>query len=156
MVSDPNDVQARVERRMRRQKTTVRWTMTIVNVVLFNLFVIISWAAVLNDPTLAVRLQSDTDALGTALFLLSMGWFSGLFLQFVNTLSDSGVGDERLRRRILSEEITVQMYEQQLADARAADKRKNEDAAGAMTLSDDGELVPLADDDPAQRQNARR
>lgn len=83
--------------------------------------------------------------LSAADWLLAIGWLIGLVIHAVAIWMESSAG-ERYLRRGLAERGIRELYAEVATSAALADpddKKAKRDSAAMLTLSDDGELVPV-------------
>jgi heme/copper-type cytochrome/quinol oxidase subunit 3 len=142
-----DELQERVQKGMKRQKAIVRWTFLGVNIMFFLIFLILL-IAVQSNP--ASPINSLPESVSDVLILPLILWPMGIMMQFMHALMESGVMDKQIAARVVGQELGNQILENQLQAVSQKRKREADSVNDeAMTVSDDGELVPLheADDD---------
>src|SRR5690349_21125308 len=121
---DYDQLQERVQRSIKRQKMTVRWLFLGVNVLFFLIFLIMMIANLSNPTSLLNSLpESTSDILVLPLIL----WPTGIFMQFMVVLMESGVMDKQMAAKIVGQELGNQILENQLRTASQKRKREEQD-----------------------------
>jgi len=138
---DYRAIRQSVEKSLKRRKTTMRWILLGVNLIMFGLFTIIAWGMA-QGTGLLVEGNPQGEGLIGALIMLNIGWFTALMFQFFSAIVDVPNAENQMRAQIMSEEISKAMLELGTDESEApAEKAKR-----MMRLSDDGELEEIADD----------
>lgn len=131
-----------LQRKMRNQRRVGRIALAASNAGMWLLFNIFSAAFIFNDKTTAAlkTLSGDVQGfIGGALFMLSIGWATGVVFHILGAVMETGIMDKYNKRMMLSRSVTDQLLTQIEAADPVKAKRKNEE----MRLSDEGELVPI-------------
>lgn len=144
----------RVEKAMHSRKRSVRVAFFSVSLFLFVLFTLIGLGI---TGSTAEALGVEAGRLIPIMLMPGLGWALALLYQGLALAMDYGMGDRRLRgqvlQEVLGEEVLARMQAQALADLKRKNRLGDEPA---MTVSDDGELVPLSDDAGADDEQRRR
>jgi hypothetical protein len=148
---DPESLNVPLEATLRRRKMRRRWAMLVFNLVLWFVVVMAAWGEAQSTPQLREMLREGGKLYG-ALVMLTLGWGFALLIQIAVALMDSGVGERRLRARLLRHEIGDLVLGQMQTPHKVKAKRHLED--DALTIDEEGELVPL--DEPHSRGGASR
>ncbi|MFN8376484.1 MAG: hypothetical protein U0694_26890 [Anaerolineae bacterium] len=144
-----DDLFDRVSANMQRRKFWGRWGAFVVNLLcfLFALMLIVASVSDPASPAASIPIERRE------IFFVPMAlWAFAILSQLASVIMDSGLMDKQMSSEALSKELGQELLEQKLRDMRQ--KRKNELGAvesDSMTVSDDGELVPLHDDETQRR-----
>lgn len=97
-----------------------------------------------------------TQPFSTPEWILIGGWMIGLLIHAVAIWMESSAGERYLRRQ-LAERGIKELYAEAATSIVLDEPAKEKAKRAALTLSDDGELVPLDDADPeAETRPVRR
>ena len=125
---------------LQRQKMLTRWTLFIVNLMLYLLFVFIAWGIFLSTGlakfTPNIPGVSQQDPLTAAMILLTVVGGIGLLFQFISAFIDTRLGEAKMRDQIMGRLVAREM----LRLGEEYDEPEHEKAKHAMRLTDDGEL----------------
>lgn len=139
---DYTELRHRVEARLKRDKSVARVVFTSVNAMMFFLFMLIGWWILLSRSTVS------ENAIG-AMVMLSAGWGTGLFMQVMSTLIDSGRMDQTMRAQAAAREMGRMIAEMGMEGIQDSPKRKRE---MMVSLSDDGELIEGGQEESVQKR----
>lgn len=142
---DNEALRRRVDEGVRKQKRLMHVVFFVVSLFMFVLFVGIS-VAMLTSASLPRELVQGNNALVTGAFImLVMGWLSTLAFQGINLLGELGIMDRSLRDRIITREISRQLYENTLQDYEKPKRSADSDSETTGTGSEDTQYA-LSDD----------
>lgn len=142
---DNEALRRRVDEGVRKQKRAMHVVFFVVSLFMFVLFVGIS-VAMLTSASLPRELVQGNNALVTGAFImLVMGWLSTLAFQGINLLGELGIMDRSLRDRIITREISRQLYENTLQDYEKPKRSADSDSETTGTGSEDTQYA-LSDD----------
>lgn len=134
-----------IQNSLQRQRRIARWSAFALNAIFFLISLILV-ILVLSDPTsyaAAIPVESRE------IFIVPLAlWFIAVCSHLVSALTDSGMIDREMRERAVTEALNQQIIEEALG----GEKPKRDTArldADAVTINDEGELVPL---DEVQRK----
>lgn len=147
-MSDPIDYEAlhnQVEIELQKQKRVMKVVFLGVNLLIFVLFAILTFAMVQNNPDLKAALDQVYIDDAPLIMLPFIGWGLALMFQFITLLTDLGIGDKQMRGQIIARELGTQMLQAGLTRSREKPKREP-DQGSRMVLTDDGELAPVEPD----------
>ena len=148
------ELQARVEKGIKRQKLMMRWLFLGVNILFYFIFVIM---LLITQASNSEIINSLPEHVSDIFVLPLVMWPVGIILQFIVALMESGVMDKQIASKVVGQELGNQILESRLQGMTEKAKRHNLEAEDeeAMTISDDGELIPLQNDEE-RPYNARR
>lgn len=143
---DYQNIRDQVEAEVKRRKVIGRWTMFGVHVLIFVLFLIISWALVLANPDYSALLTGEDSPLLGAMLMLSIGWGTGIFMHGMSLFMDSGAAERQMRNQAITRAVGQEILERAAAEAEKPKRRlqhelAEDSAEDIVELSDDGELI---------------
>jgi len=149
MNTNSDDLLDRVAQNIQRRKFWGRWGALAVNVLCF-LFALIMIVTSLSDPgSPAASIPIER----REIFIVPLAlWAFAIMCQLASVITDSGLLDKQMSSEELTKELGQELLQQKMRDM--TQKRKNELGAvesESMTVSDDGELIPLPDDESQRR-----
>jgi hypothetical protein len=148
----------RVEKRVKGRKQTVRWVFFIVSLIVTLIFTGIAWGVAASDPAIWETIFREDSAGALVLIFPTLAGFMSLLYHFLSLAMDSGMGERQMRAQILTEELGQSLLEDQLREVEDREKRKRDAArldADAVTINDEGELVPLDETQDEQHRTSR-
>ncbi|MBA3870899.1 MAG: hypothetical protein H0X30_17290 [Anaerolineae bacterium] len=142
---DYRAIRKQVEAGIVQEKFRRRMGLFVIQLFVFIVFMIIGWGIFLSSggATASAALasgSSDSPLMG-AMVVLSMSGFMGLMFQAASLSMDTKRGEDRIRERLVAQEINREMLKMGMDDVEEHEKRK-----GMMRLTDDGELEEVIDD----------
>ncbi len=143
---DYTRIRQNVEQSLKKQKRNTRIGFFIANLIMFVIFMAISWGVALTNPEFGQMAVSKSDSpLMLMLILPTLGWAMGLFFNLMAILMDLGVMDKSMRERLVMREIGEELLRKGMTDldAEKPKRRLAETEIGDVALSDDGELIPV-------------
>ena len=124
----------RVEEVVRQDKRNSRISFFAVSVVMFFIFMAISWRMYQSTPIIQ---QSLGDPLATLLLImLSAGWATTLFFQGMALLMDSAAMDRQFRDRATARALREEVFDGATENVKNQPRQPHE----PIMLTDDGEL----------------
>jgi hypothetical protein len=147
---DYEALNARVEAKLAQRKKLTRNMMFGVSILMFVIFALMGWLIAGGVMDMDSVNSSFEDAATTGLFLVTMGGFMAIIMNFIGIAIDTEAGGKQMRSQIMMEELGTNL--QDLArgkakrgqgDADHASSRLGDESSDYVELSDDGELVPL-------------
>ena len=155
---DYRAIRKRVEAGIAQQKFRRRMGLFVVQLFAYIVFMIVGWSIFMSsggaEASASLASGSSDSPLVGAMIVLSMSGFMGLMFQAASLSMDTKRGEDRIRERLVAQEINREMLKMGLDDVEEHEKRK-----GMMRLTDDGELeevteesIDLSDEVPLKRQ----
>jgi len=155
-------IRRKVEMSLYRQKRVNRIIYFLANLFLYVVTMIAIWTMVLAKSDLSNALFRANDSSALLLVILpTILWGTAVLFHFISMMIESGVGEKAIRERLLMREVGEEILRKGLVDEGMLEKPKRRAAAletDRVLLSDDGELVPVDEDNHAEQteQNSGR
>lgn len=153
---DYEDFEERIDRAVRQRKCLLRYIMLGTSTFLYVLFMALMWGIFLTDEPIRSSI-TDLEQVAGLLVLPTVGWLVSLILIGIAQIADARFMEEFIRRDIMGRELSQQLVERYMAEQ--ADKAKRHDSAHEepyVTVSDDGELIPLERDPDSDADEPRQ
>jgi len=157
---DQEDLEVRIDHAVQQRKRLLRYIMLGTSTFLYVLFMALMWGIYLTDEPIRNSI-TDLEQVAGLLVLPTVGWLVTLILVGVAQMADTRFMEEAIRRDVMGRELSQQLVERYMAEQ--AGKAKRDDSADDeepyVTISDDGELIPLerdADSDADKPRQQRR
>lgn len=138
---ESDELREQVARGVKRQKVFYRWLSLGMSALFFAISVLI------------LATTPRTDNPGDMLTGPAILWAATLIFHFVSVLIESGVMDKQIASQVVARELGRQF----MANQANTGKRKREAANyEAMTVDDEGELIPLYEDEASAQLGTRK
>ncbi|MBC8170626.1 MAG: hypothetical protein H7X77_03105 [Anaerolineae bacterium] len=144
---DYDELRTKVEAGVQRQKNIARYTFFGINILMFVIFTIISFAIAGSNPDIRQALERSED-IWALLMLPYMGWIMAIVFQGISLVMDSGITDKQIRGQIIAREFGEEMLKIGEQQSEKAKRNLEDEAAGGgeMVIGDDGELKYIDDE----------
>jgi hypothetical protein len=162
MSIDYKELNEQVEQKVNRQRKWAKGVFFGVSVGLTLLFNGLAWVMVGSNPELRNLPPEAGAAVGGALAFLTVASGMGILYHGLSLLMDSKAALKQMRGRVVAQEFSEQLLQQGLAQQGLAQqddqkaKRLSVSDDQPVTVSDDGELVPLEEYEQQQAKRASR
>ena len=152
---DYRAIRKRVEVGIAQQKFRNRMGLFVGSLLIYVVFLCIGWGVFLfnGGQNLPIVDAQGNSVFISAMALITMAGFFGILFQFIALTMETKGGENRIREKLVAQEINREMLKMGLDDVEEHEKRK-----GMMRLTDDGELeevteeIDLNADVPLKRQ----
>jgi hypothetical protein len=152
---DYDDLNKRLTVAITRQKQVARWWFVILFMVMTGMCSAMAFAMLAGHPATQAALNTEGAPLRLVWFLLSGGLgLLGTLTLIINALMDSKVAEEHMRQDLATKEVAAQLLERGMNDSTEKAKRLGVPDDQAVTISDDGEIVPLEEYEQQQSKRA--
>lgn len=143
---DYDEINRRVDERMSRERNRGLIGLFAANLIIFLVFMTLVWLVLPNVGSWQGVISTQ---LMLSLILLSVGWLTGLIMHAVTALMAAGVMNKATRERLTAEEIQREIKRVGLDVLAQREKPKRHDR---LTLTEDGELLEVADEETARER----
>ncbi len=151
-----DDLMNRIDRAVQQRKRLLRYIMLGTSTFLYVLFMALMWGIFLTDEPIRNSI-TDLEQVAGLLVLPTVGWLVTLILVGVAQMADTRFMEEAIRREVMGRELSRELVERYMAER--AGKAKRDDSAADepyVTVSDDGELIPLERDPDSDADEPRQ
>ncbi len=142
---DYETVNQRVEDALKRAQRRNMLGLFLANVLIYAVFMFLGWILIPNVSSMQVFLSN---AVLATFIMLSVGWGTGVFLHGVSTALALGAMNQSLRERVTARELQREIHRLGLAAEHEKPKRRQQ----RLALTEDGEMLEIADDEELLRQ----
>ncbi len=158
MMNDLNypELQERIQQELNREKQRMQLFLFLLSLGFYIVLMIVGWGLFLNNggqpPSANIPgMARDANPLGDAMMMVSIAGFVPLLIQLVNLIVTTRVGEKQLRERIAGRIMQAELKKRYDALEAEQDKPKH-----AMSLTDDGELEEIAEEEQRSVSNSQR
>jgi hypothetical protein len=135
---DYKALRRKAQTNLQRQKILTRWVLFVVNLMLYLLFVVLSWGMFLSTGaakfTPNIPGVSQQDPITGAMIMLTVMGGLGVMFQFISAFLDTRLGEAKMRDQIMGRLVSEEILRL------GGEDDEQEKAKRVMRLTDEGEL----------------
>lgn len=132
------DLRRRVEEVVNIDKRNSRIVFLAVSLVMFIIFMVITWGMALSTPIIREALSDSRPTLLTVLIMMTVGWGTAIFFQALAAFMDFGFMERQSRDRATARALREEIFQ----DATEKAKNQPQEDDELVKLANDGELLP--------------
>ena len=156
-MSDPNRdytaIRRKVEAGVARQKWNYRIVFFVMHLIFYIVTMLLVWGTVAANPQLRDVLFNNEPGVGLIVLLPTIMWAAVILFHVASLYIETGAGEKAMRERFIMREVGEEMLRKGLEDEALPEKPKRHAETLHDLLSDDGELIPMDEDDPIEQRD---
>jgi hypothetical protein len=147
-------IRRNVEQRLSRQKWLYRILFFVVHLIFYAVTMFVVWGTLAANDELWEMLFNTATSAGAVVLLPTILWAMVLLFHVASLYFESRAGEEAIRTQWLMREVGEEMMRKGFVDDTNDEKPKRHHAieSEAARLSDDGELIPLDEDERLEQR----
>jgi hypothetical protein len=149
-------IRSSVEKRVTRQKWIYRILFFVMHLLFFVGTMLVVWGTVAADAQLRAVLFAEGSGAPVLLLVPTIMWAMVLLFHVASLYIESAAGEKAMRERLLMREVGEEILRKGLVEEGMLEKPKRRTAAPNahyVLSADDGELVPVDEDERIERSH---
>jgi hypothetical protein len=156
-MSDQNRDYAAIRRKVEAGVARQKWNYRIVFFVMHLIFYVVTmlavWGTVAGNPQLRSVLFDNESGAKLIVLLPTFMWAAVILFHVASLYIETSAGEKAIRERFLMREVGEEILRKGLEDEALAEKPKRHGEALRELLSDDGELIPIDEDEGIEQSD---